>query len=232
MNMRRLAAACLMPAIWGCADASQQVENSAAARSPRPPVEEEPPPPPAAAPAPGRVQAPAPPGPPRASPHGPTAPWGTHIAEQYGISIEEAQRRLDNETHVSSLNRYLRRGAPPGFSSLWIQHEPSYAVVVAFKGTPDRAALLARAHPAIRRDIVFRPAKRDRFEIERDGDRIVAALQRTPGAWSGGYDVNTQKFGFNFATKEGLAYAERIVPADLRDDVVLRLGGVPVPLSR
>ena len=228
--MRRLPAACLALVLCGCADAAQKAGDSDAARSPRPPVEEEPPPPPGTPPRPGRAPAAAPLGPPRASPHGPTAPWGAHIAEQYGISIEEAQRRLGNETHVSSLNRWLREAAPPGFSDLWIEHEP-YAIVLAFKRPPDKAALLARAHPAIRSDILFRTAKRDRAEIERAGDRIVAALQRTPGAWSGGYDVKTEKWLFNFASKAGLAFAERALPADLRGDVTLRLGGVPVPLS-
>ena len=230
MKMRSLAAACLPLLVYGCADAAQQADDSAGARSARAPMEEEPPPPPGMPPPPGR--APAPPAPPRGSPHGPTAPWGAHLAEQHGISIEEAQRRLNNEAHVSGLAQYLRRANPPGFSDLWIQHEPTYAIVLAFKRPPDKAALLARAHPAIRGDVVFRSAKRDRGEIERDGDRIIAALQRTPGAWSGGYDVKSETFGFNFASRAGLAYAESNIPADLRRDVVLRLGGVPVPLSR
>lgn len=159
-------------------------------------------------------------------------PGQSHLAQTYGISDEEAQRRLAAQEHVSALARNLRLGRVAGFSEIWIEHEPRYAIVLAFKRPPDEAAILSRAHSSIRGDIVFRSAKRTRAEIERDGDRIVAAFRGAPGTWAGGYDVKTEKFEFDFATQAGLAFAERNVPPDLKDDVIVRIGSVPVPLAR
>ena len=97
---------------------------------------------------------------------------------------------------------------------------------------PPTKRILRRADPALRDDIVFPSAKRDRAEIERDSDRIIAAMQGTPGAWAGGYDVKSGKFAFDVTGEAGVAYAKRNVPPDLRDDVIIRVGPVPVPLAK
>jgi hypothetical protein len=171
-------------------------------------------------------RAPIPPGP------SPQTSGRSYLAERYGISEEESQRRLRNETHVGSLAQSLRLRPLPGFSDIWIEHEPLYGVIVAFKGVPPRAEVLNRAHASLRSDIVFRTAKRDHSEIERDQDRIIAVLQPAPGGWAGGYNVKNEKFEFTFASPAGVAFAERRIPADLRSDVVLRVGAIPQPLSR
>lgn len=174
-------------------------------------------------------QPPAPPGP-GAAPPSPVR--GSYYATRYGVSEEEAMRRNENEEHVSSLARSLRLDPVSGFSDLWIEHEPRYAIVLAFKHPPDRDAILKRAHPSIHRDIDFRSAKRSRAEIARDQDRLIAILRKSPGQWAGGYDVKTGKFVFDFTSAAGVAYGERNLPDDLREDVVLRVGSVPAPLSR
>jgi hypothetical protein len=148
------------------------------------------------------------------------------------VSEQEGRRRLDNEAHVSDLARSLRLRPIAGYADLWIRHEPSYAVVVDFKGAPPRAAVLERAHQAIRPDIVVRAAKRDRTQIVRDGDRLLARLRGTPGPWTGGYNVRTGRFHYHFVSPAALAHAERRIPTDLRPDVILRIGAVPQPAAR
>jgi hypothetical protein len=151
---------------------------------------------------------------------------------EHGVSEREARRRLDNEAHVSALDRSLRLRPIAGYADLWIRREPTYAIVVDFKGSPPRDAVLARAQPAIHQDIVLRTAKRNRGEIVRDNDRITALLRSTPGEWAGGYDVKTGRFEYRFASPVALAFAGKRIPADLRNDVVLRIGAVPQPLAR
>ncbi len=185
---------------------------------------------------PSRLETPPPP-PPPPPPSGaaPTPAGGgavTYYQHQYGVSRAEAERRVASQEHVGALNEWLHTAGPPGFSSLWLQHEPEYGVFISFKGNPDTAAVLARAHPSLRGDIRFVAAKRTAREIERDGDRVVAALQQIRTPWAGGYDVKTQKFAFNFSSQEAVATARRLVPADMLEDVVLTVGSVPVPLAR
>jgi hypothetical protein len=151
---------------------------------------------------------------------------------EHRVTEQEGRRRLDNEVHVSALARSLRLRPIAGYADLWIRHEPTYAIVVDFKGSPPRHAVLARAQPAIHHDIVLRTAKRNRREIVRDNDRITALLRSTPGEWVGGYDVKTGRFEYRFASPAAVASAEKRIPADLRNDVVLRIGAVPRPLTR
>lgn len=177
-----------------------------------------PPPPPPGEPQPGRTQG--------------LEPAAYQLMQTYGIDAEEAAMRLRAEEATAALARTLRRRPPRGFSDIWIEHEPDYAVVLAFKHPPDRAAILARADPEIRPHIVFRSAARDRAEIERDSDRVIAAMRGAPGQWAGGYDVRTGRFEYTATGPQTVAHAERHLPRDLRADVTFRVGAVPVPLAR
>lgn len=176
--------------------------------------------------------APAPEGPPRATvlPEGSLTPGQIHFMTRYGVSAENARMRLDNEPLVSELSRTLRTDPLPGFSSIWIQHDPSYAVVIAGKATLDQAAVLSRADPILHPHIVFRAAARDQAQIERDSDRIIEAFRPAPGQWAGGYQVETGKFVYDFTSPEGVAFGQANLPPDLKDDVIVRVGSVPVPL--
>ncbi|MBE9524594.1 MAG: hypothetical protein IMY76_05810 [Chloroflexi bacterium] len=55
-------------------------------------------------------------------------------AEQMGVSLEEAMKRLNmqNEDDISDLADQLQVNEADSFAGLWIQHEPEYRVVVAF----------------------------------------------------------------------------------------------------
>jgi hypothetical protein len=82
-------------------------------------------------------------------------PGPSMLTQAYGITPAESARRLNNEQYVGELNTRLHDGVIPGFSALWIQHEPSYAIMVAFTTPPPpRKAVLAVADRSIRNDIV------------------------------------------------------------------------------
>ena len=156
-----------------------------------------------------------------------------HLGQAYGISEAEAEVRRANEERVSALSMNLRRDDPlPGFSTIWIRHEPDYAVVVDFKGEPDVEAVRARADPALRQFLVFRSVARSQSDIERDMDRIIAAMRGGPKDWTAAYEVETGKFLFNAPAPATLAYADKRLPPDLRKDVILRVASIPVPLAR
>jgi hypothetical protein len=159
-----------------------------------------------------------PPAPEQSAAPAPAAPEGAHPAR--------------NDERVSALSRRLRLDPSAGFSQIWIDHEPRYSVVLAFKGPVEREAILALADPALRPFIEFRPASRTQAEIERDGDRLIAALRGMPGEWAGGYEVETERFVFTVGTPAAQAWAREHVPADLRGGVDFRIGSVPQPLGR
>jgi hypothetical protein len=54
------------------------------------------------------------------------------VAEQMGISRQEALRRLQLQDEIGELNARLEQEEGETFAGLWIQHEPVYRVVTAF----------------------------------------------------------------------------------------------------
>ncbi len=54
------------------------------------------------------------------------------IAEDLGISTDEALRRLELQPAIAELNDTLTREQPDSFAGLWMEHQPAYRVVVAF----------------------------------------------------------------------------------------------------
>ncbi len=54
------------------------------------------------------------------------------MAEQLGISLEEAIRRASLQDIIGDLNAELEQTEADTFAGLWIEHEPQYRVVVAF----------------------------------------------------------------------------------------------------
>jgi hypothetical protein len=118
----------------------------------------------------------------------------------------------------------------PGFSDIYIEHEPTWHVVVAFTAPPPpREAIVKLAPPAIRDRIIVRTAKRTRAEIDAALDRLAAALRAAGLAWGGGYDVKTQRFEVMVTSQ---AHVERIrsaIPPTLRSDVDVTVGALPVP---
>lgn len=53
-------------------------------------------------------------------------------AEQYGLSPEEAVRRLRLQFEVGGLGAALQREQAETFAGLWIEHEPDFRVIAAF----------------------------------------------------------------------------------------------------
>lgn len=140
----------------------------------------------------------------------------------------EMRRRAAIEPLVGELNGSLHDRPVRGFSDLWIQNEPTYAVVVAVKRPADEEAIVARADPALRPFIVFRDARLDSAEIRRARPRVLAALQGAPGGWSSGYDPKIGKFRVDAESQAVVAYFRGRLPPDLRDDVDLRVTGTVI----
>lgn len=56
------------------------------------------------------------------------------IAEMYGISVAEAQRRSDLTPYIQDMQRRIMEGSRETFAGLYIEQEPEFRVVVMFVG--------------------------------------------------------------------------------------------------
>lgn len=118
----------------------------------------------------------------------------------------------------------------PGFSEIYIEHEPTWHVVVAFTAPPPpREQIIALAPPPIRERILIRTAKRTRAEINAALDALALALRKTGVKWGGGYDPKTQRFEVKVESPEHVERMRAAVPPELRDDTDIVVGPLPVP---
>ena len=122
-------------------------------------------------------------------------------ARAYCVSIEEAERRMEiqmrgatgprsepgppppppsPDADPGAFQALLREREPDTFAGLWIQHQPTYGVAVAF--TRDAAATLAKYTS----DPIYLPVERPGptiIELRAAQDRIVEDLVRLGFAW-------------------------------------------------
>lgn len=62
-------------------------------------------------------------------------------AQTYGVSVDEAARRLARQADIGALEQRMQTERPDTFAGLYIEHRPAYRVVVRFTG--DAQAQLA-----------------------------------------------------------------------------------------
>ena len=59
-------------------------------------------------------------------------------ADHYGVTLDEAARRLALVSAISELQSNLRRDESGSFAGLWIEHTPEYQVVIRFTDNGDK----------------------------------------------------------------------------------------------
>lgn len=117
----------------------------------------------------------------------------------------------------------------PGFSELYIEHEPRWHVVVAFTQPPDRDAVIALAPRTLRDRIVVHTAKRTASQISADLDAITAAVNRLKVDYTGGYDPRTQRFHIMVGAPAMVERVRAVLPDSVRGDTDIKVGALPVP---
>ena len=62
----------------------------------------------------------------------PFGPEAQSYAEDFGVTVNEARRRLGLQEEIGQLDSDLSAGEASTFAGLWIQHEPKFSVIVKF----------------------------------------------------------------------------------------------------
>ena len=144
-------------------------------------------------------------------------------AADYGVSVDEALRRLTLQIEVGTLGDALTVGEPGTFGGLWIQHTPQFKVNAAFTGsgaeTLDRyskSADLAASIEAVAvdtlladliaaqdtaKDAVARTSVATEFGVN-DADNVVDVYSLDADALSGALDQKGEALPSKARTKE------------------------------
>ncbi len=116
----------------------------------------------------------------------------------------------------------------PGYTALWIQHQPRYHVVATFTRPPPLSEVQRLAPPEIRDRIEVRTAKRSRDEIAILRDAIARRLQSGGlTGWSSGYNPKTQCFEISVASDAAIAQVRSLLTPEQLLDADLRVGPIP-----
>jgi len=178
-------------------------------------------------------------------------------ARAYCVSVEEAERRMEIQLRgsigprtepgpapvpdapddsIGSLQATLREKEPDTFAGLWIQHQPTYGVAVAF--TRNAAATLAKYTD----DPLFFPVERPGptlLELRATQERVIEDLVRLGFAWHGaGASEMTGKVEIDLAQsadpiRAAAARGEIDLPAYvvLKEPAPFPIAAPPVPVG-
>ena len=113
-------------------------------------------------------------------------------AQDYGVSLDEAIRRLAFQHDVGKLDEQLSRGEADTFAGLYIEHRPVYRVVVKF--TRDPPGLLRKYTQDPR--FVPEAAQRSYRQLLEAQERTYRALKARGMESSSGPDVVTNSVEF------------------------------------
>lgn len=116
-------------------------------------------------------------------------PIAVSYAQMFKVPLAEAKRRTAQVPEIGQLEQRLQRELPDTFAGLYIEHQPSYRVVVRFTKTPK--ALLARytKDPLFVAQLAPRP-----LELLRGAqEELAAQLSQSGVAFESGLDLKTSQ---------------------------------------
>lgn len=131
------------------------------------------------------AQAPEPPLPPTAPKETGPSPATSYLMDEFGISEAEAKERLAVQQEVIQLSERLDRENDPAYADLYIQHTPTFKVMVAFADNKDRTAFVQSLSPRLRRYVQLIAVPKSRRQNQADLEAIAAALSASGLNWYG-----------------------------------------------
>lgn len=145
----------------------------------------------------------------------------------YGISAQDAAERLSLEDDVSALAKQLGQEYPEDFGGVWIEHEPVYKIVVAFKDAEQRSAVRDTIDPKMRRFVQIRNVRHSVGELDRMIDRVIAALQPLGIEYASYYEHRNDSLVVEADLDAGVNAIRQALPQDLQSFVTVRRNAVP-----
>lgn len=169
----------------------------------------------------------APPGPPQAPARVEVTAGQRHLMKAYGLSAAEAAERLSLEAGISQLAERLGRENPDDFGGVWIEHEPTYKIVVAFKSAELRNDIRETVQPELRRYVQIRNVRTSARERDALTDRIVAALAALGVDYVSYYEHRTDDMVIEAGSDASVGRIRQALPTDLQSFVKIVRGNVP-----
>jgi len=163
-------------------------------------------------------------------------PTVTYLMEQYGISEDDAQSRIDLQLDIADMAQSIIDRSIPGYIGLYIQHEPNFKIEVLFQkdladGKFNKNTLIKelsnQQKKRLRPHVRVRKIKRSSDSIENDTQVLSSLFGNENISFIGGFNFETLKYTFKVSSQAEKDTIVGQIPADLQDDVVINVGVVP-----
>lgn len=100
-----------------------------------------------------------------------------YLVERYGLTLDEAARRLRLQDEISALVSQVKRAGDPEFGAIWVQHQPVFRINISYTNPDDRKLLQLRIDPKIRQYVKLMKANRSARIAQADAERIFAEVR-------------------------------------------------------
>lgn len=154
-------------------------------------------------------------------------PAVTHLMEAYGLDRAEAEMRINLQPDVMMLSERLNREKDAAYADMYIQHTPSYKIMVLFADKKDRTALWHSLDPKLRPHVKIKTGKRSRAVSTKRLNEINKALRRLDVPYTAHYDLVDEGF---VVTVENSVDAEQVraaLPKGRKLDTTVEVGVLP-----
>jgi streptogrisin D len=159
------------------------------------------------------------------------SPGQIYLMDAHGLSAAEAQERLLLQEQVSATAASLAQKYPDDFGGVWIEHDPVYRIVVAFKNAEQRSAVRETIPPAQRRYVQIRNVRNSVKEREAIADRIIAAVGSLGIPYVSYYEHRSDDVVIEVAADESIGRIRQALPSDLQSSVKIIRGAIPQPMQ-
>lgn len=154
-----------------------------------------------------------------------------HLMVRYGINASAAAERMQLQDDVTALAQRLGAEYPDDFGGVWIEHEPTYRIVVAFKGAEERTAIRDTIDPRMRRFVQIKNTRTSTREREAISDRIIAALSAAGIHYASYYEHKTDDMVIEVGSDAVVGKVRQALPQDLQNSVKIVRGNVPARIQ-
>lgn len=110
---------------------------------------------------------------------------------------------------------------------MYIQHEPTYKIIIMFADKSDRKTFLESIDPKLRRYVQLKNARKSRNLATRELDEINTALKSLAVPYRALYDLKTERFEVIVENQADVAKVEQLLPATRKVETTVTIGPVP-----
>ena len=148
------------------------------------------------------------------------------LTQAHGISAADAAERVDVLSEVQQIVERALADDPNSFGGVWVDHSPTFKIIVAFTGEGDRKAFLDRLPAKSRRYVQIRNATKSLAAAQQDVDQILQALSAAKIVFETYFEPRSQNYVVTVKDQSAAGTARALIPAALRSMVNIRVGPV------